>query len=309
MFFLQNVSPHKPADDIKYDIDEIVDELIDEVIKSTEAQPSVAEVVFDTIQDVITQEGDDDQNETSVYDVTDIEMELDETEQKPEEPDNKSEEPDNKSEISDMSMGTEDSEKESICNDKNSISSVTRIEIGQPGDKPKTEIITKPQPETEIITKPQPETEIITKPQPEMEVQEIKVRIESDDETSIKSERKGKNISVITINGQQPPPTGNSILVNGHVAGVKDTSGNEIMINSISNQKNDPNVQQTDLDVEENNEDQKSDSESVNTEDSIDKVETSKPIFNKAPARQHIRNRSVSIASDNINCTHFYYET
>jgi hypothetical protein len=48
---------HKPADDIKYDIDEIVDELIDEVIKSTEAQPSVAEVVFDTIQDVITQEG------------------------------------------------------------------------------------------------------------------------------------------------------------------------------------------------------------------------------------------------------------
>ena len=268
----QNVSPHKPADDIKYDIDEIVDELIDEVIKSTEAQPSVAEVVFDTIQDVITQEGDDDQNETSVYDVTDIEMELDETEQKPEEPDNKSEEPDNKSEISDMSKGTEDSEKESICNDKNSISSVTRIEIGQPGDKPKTEIITKPQ--------------------PEMEVQEIKVRIESDDETSIKSERKGKNISVITINGQQPPPTGNSILVNGHIAGVKDTSGNEIMINSISNQKNDPNVQQTDLDVEENNEDQKSDSESVNTEDSIDKVETSKPIFNKAQTRQHIRNRS-----------------
>ena len=273
--------------------------MIDEVIKSTEAQPSVAEVVFDTIQDVITQEGDDDQNETSVYDVTDIEMELDETEQKPEEPDNKSEESDNKSEISDMSKGTEDSEKESICNDKNSISSVTRIEIGQPGDKPKTE----------IITKPQPETEIITKPQPEMEVQEIKVRIESDDETSIKSERKGKNISVITINGQQPPPTGNSILVNGHVAGVKDTSGNEIMINSISNQKNDPNVQQTDLDVEENNEDQKSDSESVNTEESIDKVETSKPIVIKAQAKQHIRNRSVSIASDNINCTHFYYET
>jgi hypothetical protein len=299
MFFLQNVSPHKPADDIKYDIEEIVVELIDEVIKSTEAQPSVAEVVFDTIQDVITQEGDDDQNETSVYDVTDIEMELDETEQKPEEPDNKSEESDNKSEISDMSKGTEDSEKESICNDKNSISSVTRIEIGQPGDKPKTE----------IITKPQPETEIITKPQPEMEVQEIKVRIESDDETSIKSERKGKNISVITINGQQPPPTGNSILVNGHVAGVKDTSGNEIMINSISNQKNDPNVQQTDLDVEENNEDQKSDSESVNTEESIDKVETSKPIVQKAQAKQHIRNRSVSIASDNINCTHFYYET
>jgi hypothetical protein len=299
MFFLQNVSPHKPADDIKYDIEEIVVELIDEVIKSTEAQPSVAEVVFDTIQDVITQEGDDDQNETSVYDVTDIEMELDETEQKPEEPDNKSEESDNKSEISDMSKGTEDSEKESICNDKNSISSVTRIEIGQPGDKPKTE----------IITKPQPETEIITKPQPEMEVQEIKVRIESDDETSIKSERKGKNISVITINGQQPPPTGNSILVNGHVAGVKDTSGNEIMINSISNQKNDPNVQQTDLDVEENNEDQKSDSESVNTEESIDKVETSKPIVIKAQAKQHIRNRSVSIASDNINCTHFYYET
>jgi hypothetical protein len=299
MVFLQNVSPHKPADDIKYDIEEIVVELIDEVIKSTEAQPSVAEVVFDTIQDVITQEGDDDQNETSVYDVTDIEMELDETEQKPEEPDNKSEESDNKSEISDMSKGTEDSEKESICNDKNSISSVTRIEIGQPGDKPKTE----------IITKPQPETEIITKPQPEMEVQEIKVRIESDDETSIKSERKGKNISVITINGQQPPPTGNSILVNGHVAGVKDTSGNEIMINSISNQKNDPNVQQTDLDVEENNEDQKSDSESVNTEESIDKVETSKPIVIKAQAKQHIRNRSVSIASDNINCTHFYYET
>jgi hypothetical protein len=299
MFFLQNVSPHKPADDIKYDIEEIVVELIDEVIKSTEAQPSVAEVVFDTIQDVITQEGDDDQNETSVYDVTDIEMELDETEQKPEEPDNKSEESDNKSEISDMAKGTEDSEKESICNDKNSISSVTRIEIGQPGDKPKTE----------IITKPQPETEIITKPQPEMEVQEIKVRIESDDETSIKSERKGKNISVITINGQQPPPTGNSILVNGHVAGVKDTSGNEIMINSISNQKNDPNVQQTDLDVEENNEDQKSDSESVNTEESIDKVETSKPIVQKAQAKQHIRNRSVSIASDNINCTHFYYET
>jgi hypothetical protein len=299
MVFLQNVSPHKPADDIKYDIEEIVVELIDEVIKSTEAQPSVAEVVFDTIQDVITQEGDDDQNETSVYDVTDIEMELDETEQKPEEPDNKSEESDNKSEISDMSKGTEDSEKESICNDKNSISSVTRIEIGQPGDKPKTE----------IITKPQPETEIITKPQPEMEVQEIKVRIESDDETSIKSERKGKNISVITINGQQPPPTGNSILVNGHVAGVKDTSGNEIMINSISNQKNDPNVQQTDLDVEENNEDQKSDSESVNTEESIDKVETNKPIVIKAQAKQHIRNRSVSIASDNINCTHFYYET
>jgi len=137
LFFLQNASPRKPADDIKYDIYEIVDELIDEVIKSTEAQPSVAEVVFDTIQD-IAQEGDEDQNETSVYDVTDIEMELDEvkdeTEQKPEEPDNKSE-------ISDMSKGTEDSEKESICNDKNRISSVTRIEIGQPGDKPKTEII------------------------------------------------------------------------------------------------------------------------------------------------------------------------
>lgn len=278
-------------------MDEVVDELIDEVIKSTEALPSVAEVVFDTIQDVITQEGDEDQNETSVYDVTDIEMELDEdeTEQKPEEPDNKIEEPDNISEISDMSKGTEDSEKESICNDRNSISSVTRIEIGQPGDKPKTKIITKPQ--------------------PEMEVQEIKVRVESDDEKSIKyeqnstdSERKGKNISVITINGQQPPTTGNTILVNGHVAGVKDTSGNEIMINSISNQKNDPNVPQTDLDscdVEENNEDQKSDSESVNTEDSIDKVETKKPAVNKVQGKQHIRNRSVSIASDNVNCTHF----
>lgn len=285
-----------PADDIKYDMDEIVDELIDEVIKSTEAQPSVAEVVFDTIQDVITQEGDEDQNETSVYDVTDIEMELDEVKDETEQ---KLEEPDIKSEISDMSKGTEDSEKESICNDKNSISSVTRIEIGQPGDKPKTEIITKPQ--------------------PEMEVQEIKVRVESDDEKSMKSEqnsidseRKGKNISVITINGQQPPPTGNSILVNGHVAGVKDTSGNEIMINSISNQKNDPNVPQTDLDscdVEENNEDQKSDSESVNTEDSIDKVEARKPPINRAQAKQHIRNRNVSIASDNINCTHFYFET
>lgn len=274
----QNESPFKPADtdSVKYDIDGIVDELIDEVIKSTEAQPSVAEVVFDTIQDVI-QDGDEEQNETSVYDVTDIEMELDEVKDGTEQ---KSEESDKKSEQTEVSKQTEESENGSIRNDKTSISStasITRIEIGKSGDKPKAEIVTKPQ--------------------QEMEIQEIKVKVESDEEKSEQKESKGKNISVITINGQAPPPTGNSILVNGYVKGVKDTSGNEIMINSITNQKNDPNVPQTDLDsldVEEENEDQKSDSESVNTEDGIDKVETRKPNTNRAQAKSHIRNRSES---------------
>lgn len=275
--FLQNESISKPVEDgIKYDVDEIVDDLINEVIRATETEPSVAAVVFDAIKDVITQEDGDDQNEESVYDVTDIEFELDEVKDETEE----KQDSDNKSETTDMSKQTQDSE--SIGNDKTSNSSVTRIEIGQPGDKPKTEIVSKP-------------------PQ-EMEVQEIKVKVESDDEKSEKveekesdSKSKGKNISVITINGQSVPPAGNSVLVNGHVTGVKDTSGNEIMINSISNQKNDPNVPQTDLDscdVEEGHNDQKSDTESVNTEDSMDIVEPRKP---RNKAQGHLRNRSVSI--------------
>lgn len=270
----QNESISKPVEDgIKYDVDEIVDDLINEVIRATETEPSVAAVVFDAIKDVITQEDGDDQNEESVYDVTDIEFELDEVKDETEE----KQDSDNKSETSDVSKQTQDNE--SIGNDKTSNSSVTRIEIGQPGDKPKTEIVSKP-------------------PQ-EMEVQEIKVKVESDDEKSEKveekesdSKSKGKNISVITINGQSVPPAGNSVLVNGHVTGVKDTSGNEIMINSISNQKNDPNVPQTDLDscdVEEGHNDQKSDTESVNTEDSMDIVEPRKP---RNKAQGHLRNRS-----------------
>lgn len=249
-----------------------VEDLIDEVLKSTETEPSVAEVVFDTINDVVNQE-DDEENETSTYDVADIENELDDLVDKVDE----KTENDKNVKAEDVPK-SEEKDMESVSNDKNSGSSVTRIEIGQPGDKPKTAIVQK----TEMDSK--------------LEEQEIKVRVDSDDEKSDKKdqkEQKGKNISVITINGQAPANTGNSVLVNGHVTGVKDTSGNEIMINSISNQKNDPNVPQTDLDsydVEENHED-KSDTESVNTEDSIDKVEPRKPVHK---SQGHIRNRSVS---------------
>lgn len=263
-------SPAKPADnkEVVADMEVIVEDLIDEVLKSTETEPSVAEVVFDTINDVISQDDEEEENEISNYDIGDIENELDDL------GDEKTE--NDKNEKVDDVPKMEEKKKES---DKNNGSSVTRIEIGQPGDKAKTAIVQK------------------TDKDSKLEEQEIKVTVESDDEKSVEKsdqkDQKGKNISVITINGQAPPTTGNSVLVNGHVKGVKDTSGNEIMINSISNQKNDPNVPQTDLDsydVEENHED-KSDTESVNTEDSMDKVETRKPVHK---SQGHIRNRSES---------------
>ncbi|CAC5423716.1 unnamed protein product [Mytilus coruscus] len=67
----------KPVDDgNKCDIEDIVDDLINEVLQSTETGPSLSGIVFDAIKDI--KEDDDDQSETSVYDVTDIELELDE---------------------------------------------------------------------------------------------------------------------------------------------------------------------------------------------------------------------------------------
>lgn len=79
--FLKNESKPKPVvHGHKCEIEDIVDDLINEVIRSTEYEPCVLSVVCDAIKDIIILEDDDDQNETSVYDmydVTDIQLEVD----------------------------------------------------------------------------------------------------------------------------------------------------------------------------------------------------------------------------------------
>lgn len=144
----------------------------------------------------------------------------------------------------------------------------------------------------------------------EMEVQSVKVKIDDDDEVA------SSNIDdIITINGQ-PVPAASTIVLNGHISKIKDIPQNEVewrrqrsespsSVGSRGSSKARDLVPQTDLDTfetritnsgepldisnpDDDSSDQRSDTGSINTVDSVDKEETK-----QSPApRKHIRQKN-----------------
>ena len=157
----------------------------------------------------------------------------------------------------------------------------------------------------------------------ELEVQSVKVKISDDDDSPIAS----SNIDdIITINGQ-PVPAASTIVLNGHISKIKDASRNDVDWNrqrsesphSVSSKssrgssKTRDMVPQTDLDTfetkignggepldisnpDDDSSDQRSDTGSINTVDSVDKDDSKQ---SPAPRKTHLRqkNDKVSVAS------------
>ena len=164
----------------------------------------------------------------------------------------------------------------------------------------------------------------------EMEIQAVKVKIDDNDDNN--EPIMSTNIDdVITINGQ-PVPAASTVLVNGHVTVIQNTpqrdnidksrspdrdkgrSPDRQLVNEQNNVRKDSKgfIQQTDLDtfetkltnnvepsesnLDDDSSDQKSDTGSVNTVDSLDKEE--KPVESRPEKNRRLKNRNVSIEID-----------
>ena len=160
----------------------------------------------------------------------------------------------------------------------------------------------------------------------EMEIQAVKVKIDDNDEPIMST-----NIDdVITINGQ-PVPAASTVLVNGHVTIIQNTPQRDIdkhrspdrdtgrspdrqLVNKQNNIRKDSKgfIQQTDLDtfetkltndvepsevsnLDDDSSDQKSDTGSINTVDSLDKEEK---VVETPQKNRKLKGRTVSIEID-----------
>ena len=294
----KEASPEKEKVSMEPVVEMVAEEIIDDVIRSTKLQPSVPGVVLDTVQELIEQsdsEGEED------YNMSDIEGELvqEEIEEKKEVI---SEEP--------AKVPSEEPVKED--------QSPVKVE------EPKEEVKGVEEKEEEVKEKS-------GEKEPEIEVQVVNVTISDEDTSSEKKketseqEKKDSVITIngqvlpdkgITINGQAVPSSGTTVVINGDVVGIKpspsmDNSINKSMSNSSDSTET---VPQTDLDtfvtevikepkrkskdlsnVTSVDEEQRSDTESVATVDSLGEGEKKSDGPVERRAKSHIRGRSVSI--------------
>ena len=297
----KEVSPEKEKVSMEPVVEMVAEEIIDDVIRSTKLQPSVPGVVLDTVQELIEQsdsEGEED------YNMSDIEGELvqEEVEEKKEVI---SEEP--------AKVPSEEPDKED--------QSPVKVE------EPKEEVRAVEEKEEEVKEEEKKSGE----KESEIEVQVVNVTISDEDTSSEKKketseqEKKDSVITIngqvlpdkgITINGQAVPSSGTTVVINGDVVGVKpspsmDNSINKSMSNSSDSTET---VPQTDLDtfvtevikepkrkskdlsnVTSVDEEQRSDTESVATVDSLGEGEKKSDAPVERRAKSHIRGRSVSI--------------
>lgn len=300
---IKKPSPEKEKVDMEPVVDVVVEEIIDDVIRSTKKQPSVPGVVLDTVQELIEQSEDEEEEE---YNMSDIEGEL----------------------------GVEEmEEKKEVISEE-----PAKVPSGEPVKEEKEPAkVEEPKEEVKEVDKKVEEkkdNEEVKRADKnsEMEIQVVNVTITDDDASSEKSEKSSdseKKDSVITINGQvlpdrgitingQPvPSSGTTVVINGDVVGVKPSSSMDNSIDkSMSNSSDSADiVPQTDLDTFETkvikepkrkskdlsnvtpvDDDQRSDTESVATVDSLgdgEKKAVDAPVEKRV--KSHIRGRSVSI--------------
>lgn len=255
-------------DDVKPDITQTVSDMlegiIDEVIHSLSTQPSVASVVLDTIQDVITegpQDTDGDPSESqgneeveTSYEITDIDDAL----------------------LEDIEDDKKTPEKVLVGHKMVidiSTGTANNVEIKKVGETPTAQNTSK-----EKV---------------EIEIQEVKVTLDDDDTEKPADLDSNKDNATITINGQ-PVPSSGMVVVNGYAMPVGD---NQQMETSAV-------IPQTDLDtfetknvkdsknrnISEMDDDQRSDTGSVNT---VDSTEDTRPQKKTKKARTRIRDVSV----------------
>ncbi|XP_048744155.2 STE20-like serine/threonine-protein kinase isoform X3 [Ostrea edulis] len=293
-------SPEKEKGDMEPVVDVVAEEIIDDVIKSTKLQPSVPGVVLDTVQELIEQSEEEEEEEE--YDMSDIEVELD--------------------------QGKNKEKKEVISEEPAKVPSEEPVKEPAKVTEPEKDVV-----EVEKIDKVEEKKEIEESnvgKSSEEEIQVVKVTITDEDSTSehsdktSESEKKDSVITVngqilpdkgITINGQPVPSSGTTVVINGDVGGIKlspslDNSIDKSMTNSSDSTEI---VPQTDLDTFETKvvkepkrkskdlsnantveEDQKSDTESVTTVDSLGDGEKKAEGPVERRSKSHIRGRSES---------------
>ncbi|XP_052704817.1 serine/threonine-protein kinase 10-like isoform X3 [Crassostrea angulata] len=300
---IKKPSPEKEKVDMEPMVDVVVEEIIDDVIRSTKKQPSVPGVVLDTVQELIEQSEDEEEEEE--YNMSDIEGELG-VEEMEEKKEVISEEP---AKVPSGEPVTEEKEPAKVEEPKEDVKEVDK-KVEEKKDNEEVKRADKDL---------------------EMEIQVVNVTITDDDASSEKSEKSSdseKKDSVITINGQvlpdrgitingQPvPSSGTTVVINGDVVGVKPSSSMDNSIDkSMSNSSDSADiVPQTDLDTFETkvikepkrkskdlsnvtpvDDDQRSDTESVATVDSLgdgEKKAVDAPVEKRV--KSHIRGRSES---------------
>ncbi|KAL3863848.1 hypothetical protein ACJMK2_005576 [Sinanodonta woodiana] len=254
----KNIKAPAPVDSTKFAAD-ILDEIIDEVIRSTTEEPSVPSVVLSTVQDVI-EEGMDEEEVTSGNDTS--------------------------SEV-EKSKGSP---------------SLTDKEVG----------IKQPSPPRGLDSEVK---------EVEMEIQEVKVHVGDEEEEMSKPAKSDEhNDNIITINGQ-PVPAASVIVINGHVTKIQDSpketrqerrsSITDIKKSNPQKRDSQEYIPQTDLDTfetkiandidildvsnpDEDSSDQRSDTASVNTLDSVEKDDSRKAEDTERNKKRGIRNRNES---------------
>lgn len=300
---IKKPSPEKEKVDMEPVVDVVVEEIIDDVIRSTKKQPSVPGVVLDTVQELIEQSEDEEEEEE--YNMSDIEGELG-VEEMEEKKEVISEEP---AKVPSGEPVKEEKEPVKVEEPKEEVKEVDK-KVEEKKDNEEVKRADKDS---------------------EMEIQVVNVTITDDDASSEKSEKSSdseKKDSVITINGQvlpdrgitingQPvPSSGTTVVINGDVVGVKPSSSMDNSIDkSMSNSSDSADiVPQTDLDTFETkvikepkrkskdlsnvtpvDDDQRSDTESVATVDSLgdgEKKAVDAPVEKRV--KSHIRGRSES---------------
>ncbi|XP_061194522.1 serine/threonine-protein kinase 10-like [Saccostrea echinata] len=314
-------SPEKDKVDNEPVMDVVVEEIINDVIRSTKLAPSVPGVVLDTVQELIEQSDEEEGEEEDEYNMSDIEGEL--VEEETEEKKDVSEEPAKEEQVKD------EEKKEVISEEPVKVPAEGPVKEEKEPAKTHEEKDKVAEIDKKIEGKEETGETKSAEKSSELEIQVVNVTITDEDTTSEKSERTSeseKKDSVITINGQvlpdkgitingQPvPSSGTTVVINGDVVGVKSSPSIDNSIDkSMSNSSDSTEiVPQTDLDTMETKvikepkrkskdlshvtsveEDQRSDTESVTTVDSLGEGEKKAdgPVERRA---KHIRGRSES---------------
>lgn len=322
---LQNGSPSKITDvqiDITPTVSDIVDELIDDVIGSSSDKTSVPAIVFEAIDTVVEEQmheefGEEKKieiEETTVGGSGDAEVVKADTD--------KEKMPKRQSSVSELISNLEKM-KESNETEKAERSSSPRRSISpregsvSPRQKSFDESIPEETPTvsvTTVVKKDEHKPSTKEDENRELEIQSVKVKISDDDEEAQPIE--SSNIDdVITINGQ-PVPHASTIVLNGHISKIKDSprgEGEKARERSESPKRESNLVPQTDIDTletkitnsiepldisnpDDDSSDQRSDTGSINTVDSVEKDE----VIKESPRnrhRGHIKPRGDKVSS------------
>ena len=317
---MQNESPAK-VPDVQIDItpiaSSIVDEIIEDVLTSISDEPSVPAAVLHAIDKVIEEA----EEEGGIDEVSDLDMDEKDVkrensvseiihnlekmrEQKEkEEQDRQSPRRTSSSSPEKVQPSNESAETVQERSESPETVKVTNIvKIDDTNDKGNIVEEVSGQKQKDV----KEEDTKFEKESRELEIQTVKVQIADEDEKLPMSDVD----DLVTIHGQPVPPHSTTIIVNGHISRIKDSAKNEIKeMKEKSKSPERPvdktSVPQTDIDSletkvepldisnpDDDSSDQRSDTGSINTVDSIDKEEPKESPRNRN--KGHIKSRSVS---------------